>query len=372
MARSDRLVPTRTDATIATALVLLAEVEVWRYGVAGGGPAAALAVGLGGALVAWRTRLPLAAAAGALVATWLATRAGGEAVSVTLFAALVILFFTVGALADRRRAVIGLLLGLVAGVPLTVDGSVNTYLAAVCTSFVVPWLLGSLKLRLHDARVLERERALTAERAVAEERARLARELHDVASHNIGVIVVQAEAGDVLLDEHPERARDALRAIERAGREALVELRHMLGLMREDDPAAVEPAARLSAVGELVGRVRAAGLPVELRVEGRGAVELGPSVELAAYRVVQEALTNILKHAGPCAACVTLRYGPEALEVEVSDDGPGTTPSGEHGGHGLAGLRERVSIAGGELWTGEPAGGGFVVRARLPTAGVSA
>jgi signal transduction histidine kinase len=215
----------------------------------------------------------------------------------------------------------------------------------------------------------ERERSLEVERdeAVADERSRIARELHDVVAHAIGVIVLQARGGRRLLDESPEDTRRALDTIERAGEQALAEMRRLLGLLRDDDELALAPQPSLSRVGELAARLTATGLPVEVSVEGEPA-ELPPGVDVSAYRIVQEALTNALKHAGPASAHVTIRYEPDALELEIVDDGAGNG-SGGGSGHGLAGIRERVAVYGGELESGRSPDGGYALRARLPLDG---
>src|SRR3954453_22220374 len=190
---------------------------------------------------------------------------------------------------------------------------------------------------------LEREREEEARRAVAHEQARIARELHDVISHNVSVMVVQAAAGADVFDAEPARARSALTSIEATGRDALSELRRLLGVIRTDDDAdgPLEPQPGLERLAGVLEQVRAAGLPGDPAVGGRRK-PLPPGLDLAAYRIVQEALTNTLKHAGASQANVTLRYGIGELSVEVLDDGRGTTANGAAGGgHGLVGMRER-------------------------------
>ncbi len=206
----------------------------------------------------------------------------------------------------------------------------------------------------------EREREVRAEAAVAEERARIARELHDVVGHSVSVMTVQASAVRRLLKPEQEREREALLVVERTGREALAEMRRMMGVLRRPEEApALAPQPSLEHVEKLVEQAREAGLPVELRVEG-DAVELPAGVDLTAYRLVQEGLTNALKHAHARRAEVLVRYGDGQIEVAVSDDGRGLG-TGDGGGHGLVGMRERVSVYGG-------AGGGAPARGRLPAA----
>jgi signal transduction histidine kinase len=215
---------------------------------------------------------------------------------------------------------------------------------------------------------LEADRAAAARRAVAEERQRIARELHDVVAHSVSVMTVQAGAVRRLLSPEQERERLALQSIEATGREALAEMRRLVGLLREQGATPeFAPQPSMRTVDVLVGTVREAGLPVELSVEGEPKV-LAPGVDLAAYRVIQEALTNALKYAGPARAWVTVRWRTDALEVEIANDGSSEV-GGEGGGHGLVGLRERVSLVGGSIESGPREDGGFVVRAHLPIGG---
>ena len=216
---------------------------------------------------------------------------------------------------------------------------------------------------------LSHERRLLARQAVAEERVRIARELHDVVAHNVSLMVVQAGAVRETIDPaHP--ARPVLESMARTGREALAEMRHMLGVLRLEDTAdgaGRAPQPGVADLGPLIEQARGAGLPVELSVEGT-ARPLPPGIDLSAYRIVQEALTNTLRHAGPTQARVLLRYRADALEVRVSDSGRGSAAP-TSGGHGLVGMRERVALFGGELVAGAVPGGGFAVRAVLPLGG---
>jgi signal transduction histidine kinase len=201
--------------------------------------------------------------------------------------------------------------------------------------------------------------------AVAEERARIARELHDVIAHSVSVMVVQAGAAAAVLEKNPERAAESLQAVQDTGRQALVEMSRLVGLLREHgEEIGLTPQPGLADVGELVEQVREAGLAVELHIEGE-ARPLPLGIDLSAYRVLQEALTNTLKHAGQAKTQVHVRYGRDALELEVLDDG--ASPANAHtGGHGLIGMRERVSVFGGDLQAGPRPEGGFAVRTRLP------
>jgi signal transduction histidine kinase len=223
---------------------------------------------------------------------------------------------------------------------------------------------------------LEADREERSRRAVAHERRRIARELHDVVAHNVSVMTIQAGAARKIVDHDPAQAEEALDVVQQAGREALTEMRRMLGIMRPGDAAPeLAPQPSLSGVAELVERARDSGLPVELSIEG-DPVPLPTGIDLAAYRIVQEALNNTIKHAGRASARVLVHYHPDALELEISDDGRGPALSGSaeaakpSGGHGLVGMKERVALYGGELETGRRRGGGFRVRARLPLTGV--
>ena len=219
-------------------------------------------------------------------------------------------------------------------------------------------------------RRLRAEQAERARRAVAEERGRIARELHDVVAHHMSVISVQAGLARFVFDSDPGKARGALGTIADTSGEALEELRRMLQVLREEDPGAPEgaPMPTLARLGDLVDRVRSGGLPVDLAVEGTER-PLPPGVQLCAYRVVQEALTNVLKHAGRARARVELRYGTHDLTVRVTDDGEGVNPDrlSTGAGHGLIGMRERAKLYGGTISVGPRAGGGYQVQLTLPT-----
>jgi signal transduction histidine kinase len=217
------------------------------------------------------------------------------------------------------------------------------------------------------ARRLEREQELATRQAMAEERARIARELHDVVAHSVSVMVVQAGAARLVLKSAPDRAQDALLAVEASGREAMTELRHLLGVLSEEgDGISLTPQPGLEQVESLVRRVGKAGLPVRLHIEGQ-ARPLSPGVNLTAYRIVQEALTNALKYAGLARTEVILGYREHELKVEILDEGCGGVPGdGEESGHGLVGMRERVALYGGTLEAGPRLERGYAVRAWLP------
>jgi signal transduction histidine kinase len=218
------------------------------------------------------------------------------------------------------------------------------------------------------ARRLEQEKEENIRRAAQDERTRIARELHDVVAHHVSAIAVQAGAGAEIVERDPQRAREVLRFIQETSREALAEMRAMLNVLHSDEPGEDRtPQPTLAQIERLVNQSRAAGLPVTLQVEG-APQPLPEALDVSAYRIVQEALTNTLKHAGPAHARVVVRYKPDALELEISDDGRGvtdSTPSAD-AGRGLIGMRERVALFGGELETGPAPGHGFLVRACFP------
>ena len=297
-----------------------------------------------------------------------------------------IALFTVAERWDRRTsgiaaAAIGLAFSTViairGGLPAALGGLVQTVLAVAVAWLLGTWArerrayIGTVEERAERA---EREREDRARLAVADERERIARELHDVVTHHVSVIVIQAEAGRRALDRRPEEARGALDAIAATGRQALTDMRRMLGILGPAEGAgasvagdALEPMPGLDRLGRLLESVRAAGLPVELTIDGEPR-PLDPGVELSAYRIVQEALTNTLKHARGARARVKVTYGSSMLEVRVADEGgsgSARVAPDDAGGRGLIGMRERVALFGGTLEAG-PADGGFRVAARLP------
>jgi signal transduction histidine kinase len=359
-----RAVPAPRDRWLALGLLVLSQVEVWRYHVAGGSVAAALTLGAAAAVMAWRSRVPVVVTACAGLALAACNRWAGEPYSATSVATITIGFFTIGGMPSRPRSLLALgaamLVGLVATHPLTL----NMYLSITFSSFVVPWLLGLLWSQRHQASQARRAQRLAAEEAVAQERARLARELHDVVSHNVGMIAVQAGAADVLLDKDPRRSRESLQAIEEGARATLLELRRMLGLLRDAAPGRRSDGPSLSKLELLLEPVRKAGVEVSLAVQGQPG-ELPEAADAAAYRVVQEALTNVLAHAVSSTVRVAVRYADDSVCVDVVNDGRARGGT-SRGGYGLTGLRERVAALGGTLEAGPEPGGGFRVQALLP------
>jgi len=327
--------------------------------------------------VAWRSQWPIAAAVivsaangGCMIA------AAPHQAAFQPFVALVLVAYSLGSNTTGRAVVLApaaslaFLAGL-GGIAIS-RGQDSGNVVPSTVWLVATWFVGRLMRRwrrraaeLEDlTHRLDAQRELQAQAAVAVERARIARELHDVIAHNVSMMVVQAGAAARVLEGNQQDVRTALDAIEGTGRQTVDEMRRLIGVVRSDDGLALSPQPTLRDLERLIANVRDAGLPVELRVEG-SPVPLPPGIDLSAYRIVQEALTNALKHAGRAHATVVVRYERGAVEVEVTDDGEG--PGTDTGtGHGLVGMRERVALWGGELEAGRRAGGGFEIRARLP------
>jgi signal transduction histidine kinase len=334
--------------------------------------------------IAARRVAPLAALTISVAAISLHIALGYEGVPAGTFAALVILY-SAASVADLRKA---LLAGAVTSAGLviyfTTDRGDPTVTQAVTTSatYAATWGVGVyIRSRrqytsiVEDrARLLEREREIRSREAVAEERTRIARELHDMVGHALSLIVIQSGGAQRVLESKPELVRDSLASIEATGRQALADMERMLGMLSatETTDETLSPQPGLGDVEVLAARVSEAGLPVEVTVEGTP-VPLPTSVDLSAYRIIQEALTNALKHAGPARVGVNIRYGTDSLDLVIVDDGRGTSGDdvGNHhgGGRGLIGMKERVALFGGELDAGARPEGGFRVHAKLPIDG---
>jgi signal transduction histidine kinase len=303
-----------------------------------------------------------------------------EALTATTFSVYisgVVAAYLLGSLPEPRRAAIGLVIVIIgaAVVVYNYPPSLGSDFVTVPATFAIAWLAG-FALRYRSDRVEEAEqRASTAEReresaariAVAEERARITRELHDVVAHAVSVMVLQVGAVRHRLPDSLDQDRDALQAVERTGRAALTEMRRLLGVIHEDEDVDLSPQPGLDRLDALVEEVRLAGLPVDLHREGE-ARELPRSLDLSAYRIVQEALTNCLKHARARRAEVTLRYTQDDLHIEVVDDGVGQA-KGDGLGRGITGIRERVKIYGGTMSIGTDPGDGFRLSVVLPVRG---
>jgi signal transduction histidine kinase len=380
--------PLVSDVALAVALAALATVT----GLALVAPRAQPAPPATPAIVAWavalaaplvvRRRWPLTVLAVTTVhfpLYW----AVGQLNEIASWLVLGVAVYSAGAYGDPRRArwVYGACLLWLLGValwPSLRGGATPIELAATALfdalPFLLGWPLGVMMRRLRDLRAaleernrqLDQRRDADARRAVLEERVRIARELHDVVAHHVSVMGVQAAVARRLFDRDPAEAVAAIGSVEAAGRQAIADLQQLVGVLRrqeEGDDLAPQPSLRR--LPELVEHMRQAGLPVELSVSGPPQ-PLPAGVELSAYRIIQEALTNTLKHAGPARAGVAVRYDHGTVEVEVVDDGQGPPPARPAtGGKGLVGMRERVSLYGGRLEAGARPGGGFRVHAVL-------
>ena len=330
---------------LATGAVAL----LWRRRV----PALALAVVMASNVVYFGLGYPYGPAWLALiVAIWTAVTGGARrAAWITAFAGLAA-YFTLAALLGRAEP----------ATPL----SIAAHLGWLLLVLVVAEVALAARQRRQAA---ERTRAEEARRRAGEERMRIARELHDVLAHNISLINVQAGVALHLMDEQPGQSRSALVAIKQASNDALGELRSVLDVLRQGDEAPPRaPASGLAHLDSLVAGAEATGLQVTARVEGTPR-PLPAGTDLAAYRIIQESLTNVTRHAGPASATVLVRYGDGDLTVQVDDDGRGPPADGSPRGNGIRGMRERVAALGGELHTGPRPGGGFRVQAHLPLDG---
>lgn len=373
------------DRVVPVALVALGIAEVWSD-AAPSRAAKQLAV-LGALMVSvpllWRRSAPLLVLAAVLtgfVPVWATERhTGGVAFAAVV--AMLLALYSVGAYADpgrgRPAALIALaLLAVFLGVDTAAGDLRITDALGAFVFFPIAWLLGDLmrgrQLRLvsleQRAVDLERERDQRAKAAVAAERARIARELHDVLAHTTTVIVLHSGAARQVLRSSPDTAEELLLSIERTGRDALAELRRLLGLLRdhhETDLLAPQPG--LARLPTLIEEVNVGGVSVDLRVEGDPVV-LSPGLDLAAYRITQEALTNVVRHAGPAHATVTIRYRPATLELIVANDGAGAPSASRPSdpGRGLVGMEERAALYGGRLLAAPLPSGGYQVQACLP------
>jgi len=375
-----------TDGLIAFALTVFGQLDL-RFNIDGSihyGPgfAAAAATAVATGATALRRRAPLLTVclvAAALAGPELVTR-----LTITLwgsFVPVLIALYSVARHATIRVAVAGAaVMTLALAVVMLRVPSVGTA-ANIPFSFVpciAVFVCGRMLRARHDrhlelsarARELESGREETIRAAIADERNRIARELHDIVAHCISVMVVQAGAAEDLLERNPVLAQPALRSVQETGRQAVAELSRMLGLLRGGQAElALRPQPGTAQLPELVEGMAEAGLPVTLQIQGT-ARALPPGVELTVYRVAQEALTNTLKHAGPARAQVLLRYGERTVDLDVLDDGRGAQAPGT--GHGLIGMRERAALYGGSLTAGPGPGGGFAVRMVLPADGAAA
>jgi signal transduction histidine kinase len=378
-ARLRSLGPGRVDALIAVAFAIEGMLEAaLLYPDAQYVGIAVLATFAIAAGLAVRRRSPIASIVLALIG-FVAFQPLGLEVNDNVYAAffgVLFLLFSFGLHEPRARVLLGGVVFVFACniLSLAIDAYPSTVIDAIFGGFVIaggPILLGRVianRSRLNAALVekterLRRDRADQAEQAAAEERARIAGELHDVVAHAMSAMVVQAGGARRLAEKDPARARAAFAAVEETGREALTEIRRLLGVLRhQDDEIALAPQPSLRHLGALLRRVEAAGLPIELQVDG---VErpLPPGVDLTAYRLVQAALGDALERGGAGRAEVRVRYRADGVDLDVTDDGTGARP--------LAGVRERVGLYGGQLHAGRRRSGGHAVRAKLPVGGAT-
>ncbi len=372
------------DVVVVLTLAVTAVVQLWvspPAGLVGGaGVHTVLAAGFTLPLLV-RRRFAVAVFLAVGASAWLQLELGGGLGQP--FFSVVIALYAVGAHGSRPLTFVGpaavILQATLVDIPRLREGAAWDEVVPAWFILFGVWGFGRwMRLRAQAAVVLieraeeaERTSNVQAARALTEERARIARELHDLVAHSMSVIVIQAQGAQRALDTSPDQAREALSSIETAGRSGMAEMRRLLGLLNDGDAGAgTVPQPSLQEIPDLVARVRTTGMPVDLHVEGTVRA-LPAGLELAGYRIVQEAMTNALKHAGRVPVDVRLEYEPDWLDIEVTDRGPTETGQPingrDSGSHGLMGMRERVSLYGGTLETGPMnGGGGFSVHARLP------
>ena len=354
--------PPLVDVLISVAFVAMTVAEAMFSDTVTSPVEHVVVAGLAMAALAWRRRAPLVVA-GLVIASNIAVNPAGE---FSTLLSLVLVCFTVGAETRPPRNYLGLALVFVPFMAVSIrEGFEPSDLAAGLVFFAGPWAVGvvlsdriaSAAEAVERAARLEQEREAEAARAAEEERNRIARELHDIVSHSISVVTIQTQAVRRRLG--PDHAREAadLAAVEATAREALAEMRRLFGVLRtEGQSLDLAPQPGLGELERLVRQVGSGDMAVRLRVEGEP-VPLSPGVDLAAYRIAQEGLTNALRHAQATEARVLVRYSPQRLDVEVEDNGRGLCANGS-GGHGLVGIRERVALYGGTVdLTSAPAGG---------------
>ena len=367
--------PVRLDRAVALGLFALAQVELWVVGSIPGAWWLGLAATATGTLpVAVRRAWPLLGLALVTATIVILNVTAGPPSSVAFMAGWICTLYGLAVWAGRRNFVIGC--GALFGGITVASIQEHEGVSGILAFAGIPLFAMVLVRRIvheRDARAdalvaradtLEREQELRVREAAELERTTIARELHDIVAHKVSVMVVQAGAERSVLDPAATSTEETLRTIEATGREALVELRRLLGVLRSEEPRSLSPQPTLADVDALVAQVRDAGVDVELRIEGERR-RLSPGVELSAFRIVQEALTNVLKHAGGAHAFVALRFEAAELEIEVRDEGDSVRVPGPGTGHGLLGIRERAALLGGRVDAG-PTGDGYAVRAWLP------
>ncbi len=372
----------RVDRLVAAVLLVEIELQVWLDGAIHARVFAAAAGVLLALAVAVRRRWPQS---GILVVLALMSERmlfghpAGLGNSAGVSVAFLLLFYGLGAFAPGRRS----LWTLAAAVVITLanawtkpGGGPSSVVPMELFAVLLPYVLGRMMRKRADreraargaAEQLDAARDSRARAAADGERARIAREIHDVIAHSVSVMVIQAGGARLVMGDEPERAEESLRSVERAGREALAEMRRLLGILGDGDLRALAPQPGLANIAPLLAHARTAGVSADLHVDG-DPTPVPPALDLCAYRIVQEALTNTIKHAAPASASVKVRWEGSALELEIADDGRrGRAVNGTTGGHGITGMRERVALHSGTLETGARPEGGFTVLARLPLA----
>ena len=379
-----RVAPRIVDRALCVAFVALAAIDV-ASGATDGGPPVLTGLALGGLVVLplLRRRAPIAAIlawAGVVIA--LTALGAGPYDMTTAFVGLLVYPYGAGAYGEGRRVLLAI--PAVWGALSVMALSAEEFIAGDIlfpSTFGMLFLLAGRAVRnrsrltaeLHEAAVRAAEaREAEAERAVADERRRIAREMHDVVAHSVSMMVVQAGGARRILERDPARAVAAAELIERTGRDALAEMRALLGVLHAEEHSEYAPQPTLRELEALVERARSAGVPVTLELSGLRR-ELPAGLDLAAYRVVQEALTNVVKHSGGAPTTVSVHYRADAVEVCIADRGSGRPDLRlGSGGHGLVGMRERVRMYGGELHAGRRRGGGFEVHVVFPLEGEEA
>ncbi|MQB00408.1 MAG: sensor histidine kinase [Actinobacteria bacterium] len=376
-----RYLPARSDLTLPAVIALVGQIEVWvpefpLSHMVGPKPVNAAGYLLAALALLWRRRAPIGVLAFIATVSSVQYLLIGASEGLGSFLPPLISLYSVGRHSKPQSLIVAGPLGLL-GVAVhelrdpifELGGPAITFWLVLAAAWPLGQAFRTRQLhadRLADrATLLEREREVHVRDAIAQERNRIARELHDVVGHGLSVIVVQALAAMGKSDrDGGTDVRDRLDAIEETARQSLAEMRRLVGLLDRDEDPSRGPQPRVAEIEGLIEQTRAAGLPVEFTVEGTEA-SLSPGLDLTVYRIVQEALTNILKHAGPTDAFVTIRYSASALEVEVADNGAGGITRDENG-RGLIGMRERVSLYEGEFHAGPRPEGGYLVQARLP------
>ncbi len=384
-----RLGPIGVDAVVASVLLAISLVDIWGASSARG-PVTASVVSVAIAIgVAVRRRWllwALVGVAGAVAARAVVHGVHGVGAPTGIEGSLMalLLFYGAGAYLGGARSIVALMIGIAITSIIAIganDGVAPNLIWDDIAIAALPWFVGRM-MRERNARAmaararaerLDSEHEMHMRVAALSERARLAREIHDVVAHSVSVMVIQAGGARSVMDGEPARAEQALLSVERAGREALAEMRRLLGVLGEGERLReLAPQPGIEDLEDLIARTCTAGVEASINVSGRP-VAVPPGLSLCAYRVVQEALTNTIKHAGAARAEVSVRWHGDALELEVADDGPGRAAQIklDSGGHGIIGMRERAALHGGKVETGPIPGGGFAVRALIPLEGLA-